>query len=191
MSKGRARCRRRHRGARRGRSCRRAFACIVLTPVCDKPPSWRFFLARSTEVSVRTAFPASHSFEFRMVAKLKIRKEKKDIRQLRCVDGAAMSKIVNCAWMRCTASRRPALRKYQPDHRLSYPGEFHEAHREDPDGHRSGMCRPCSGTGRSAFAPCVSFRSSPPSRVPLGAVTATFPGLPGTYASFRQIRRGL
>ena len=43
-SKVRVRCRRRHRGARRGRSCRRAFACIVLTPVCDKPPSWRFFL---------------------------------------------------------------------------------------------------------------------------------------------------
>lgn len=83
------------------------------------------------------------------------------------------------------------VKEVQPDHRLSYPGEFHEAYREDPDGHRSGMCRSRSGTGRSAFAPCVSFRSPPPSRVPLGAVTATFPGTPGMQASFRQIRRGL
>lgn len=158
---------------------------------CHQPPSGGFFVGLSTEASAKSTSPASHSFEFRMVAKLKIRKGKKDIRQLRCVDGATLSKIVNCGYARCTTCRRPALRRYQPDHRLIYPGEFHEAHREDPDGHRSGMCRSCSGTGRSAFAPCVSLRSSPPSRVPLGAVTATFPGIPGTHSSFRQIRRGL
>lgn len=164
---------------------------------CIRPPSGGFFVARFLEASVRTdhacdtfPLPRQRSFEFRTVEKLKIRKEKKDIRQLRRAGRAAMSKIVNCAGRRCTACRRPALRRYQPDRRLTYPGEFHEAHREDPDGYRSGMCGSCSGACRSAFASCVPRRSSPPSRVPLGAVSASFPGRPGTHSSVRQIRRG-
>ncbi|HIA2362718.1 TPA: hypothetical protein ACU92F_007465, partial [Burkholderia contaminans] len=73
---------------------------------------WRAERFRWFRAHPRSAFPFVTFFRILTVAMLKIRKEKKDIRQLRCVDGATLSKIVNCGGMRCTACRRPALRRY-------------------------------------------------------------------------------
>jgi hypothetical protein len=91
--------------------------------VLDEPPAFRrFFIGRRDLRAL--LFASTHSFEFQTIEKLKNQKEKKDIRQLRSSTGDAMSKIVNCPQGRCTACRRPALRRYQPDHRLTIRESF-------------------------------------------------------------------